>query len=169
MDYGIKKDWDEPGEMIYRQGGPGEPAEMPLANPHYHIYYRTFEELGYLYGDKISLKFGLEFGVQVETIPRYQQLFGRYPFDFIILSVHQIENKEFWTQEFQQGKTQDEYIQRYYREILEIVRRYKDYSALDKVEFVLAFKLSRFGRNAADVLSSLQRMQDSSPFSSLYP
>lgn len=30
----------------------------------------------------------------------------------------------------------------------------------DKVDFVLVFKLSRFGRNAADVLSSLQIMQD---------
>ena len=30
----------------------------------------------------------------------------------------------------------------------------------DKVDYVLVFKLSRFGRNAADVLSSLQRMQD---------
>ena len=30
----------------------------------------------------------------------------------------------------------------------------------DKVEYVLVFKLSRFGRNAADVLNSLQRMQD---------
>ena len=30
----------------------------------------------------------------------------------------------------------------------------------DKVQFVLVFKLSRFGRNAADVLNSLQRMQD---------
>ncbi|MDR7855525.1 recombinase family protein [Tissierella sp.] len=30
----------------------------------------------------------------------------------------------------------------------------------DKIEFVLVFKLSRFGRNAADVLSSLQIMQD---------
>ena len=30
----------------------------------------------------------------------------------------------------------------------------------DNVDFVLVFKLSRFGRNAADVLSSLQRMQD---------
>lgn len=29
-----------------------------------------------------------------------------------------------------------------------------------KVDFVLVFKLSRFGRNAADVLNSLQRMQD---------
>lgn len=33
-------------------------------------------------------------------------------------------------------------------------------SGKDKVDYVLVFKLSRFGRNAADVLSSLQRMQD---------
>jgi len=33
-------------------------------------------------------------------------------------------------------------------------------SGKDKVKFVLVFKLSRFGRNAADVLNSLQRMQD---------
>lgn len=30
----------------------------------------------------------------------------------------------------------------------------------DKIDFVLVFKLSRFGRNAADVLNSLQTMQD---------
>ena len=30
----------------------------------------------------------------------------------------------------------------------------------DGVDFVLVYKLSRFGRNAADVLSSLQLMQD---------
>ena len=33
-------------------------------------------------------------------------------------------------------------------------------SCKDNIDFVLVFKLSRFGRNAADVLSSLQRMQD---------
>ena len=33
-------------------------------------------------------------------------------------------------------------------------------SGKDQVSFVLVFKLSRFGRNAADVLTSLQRMQD---------
>ena len=30
----------------------------------------------------------------------------------------------------------------------------------DKIDFVLVFKLSRFGRHAADVLGSLQKMQD---------
>ena len=33
-------------------------------------------------------------------------------------------------------------------------------SGRDKVSFVLVFKLSRFGRNAADVLATLQTMQD---------
>ena len=33
-------------------------------------------------------------------------------------------------------------------------------SGKDRVSFVLVFKLSRFGRNAADVLSTLQVMQD---------
>lgn len=33
-------------------------------------------------------------------------------------------------------------------------------SGEDDVDFVLVFKLSSFGRNAADVLNSLQTMQD---------
>ena len=33
-------------------------------------------------------------------------------------------------------------------------------SGKDQVDYVLVFKLSRFGRNAADVLSCLQEMQD---------
>ena len=33
-------------------------------------------------------------------------------------------------------------------------------SGKDNVSYVLVFKLSRFGRNAADTLSSLQTMQD---------
>ncbi|MFI3326155.1 MAG: recombinase family protein [Clostridia bacterium] len=43
----------------------------------------------------------------------------------------------------------------------EFLRMIEDIESLkDKVSFVLVFKLSRFGRNAADVLTSLQRMQD---------
>ena len=109
---------------------------MPLANVHYPTYYEIFRELKILYGEKISLKLGLEFGMQVETIPKYRKLFLRYPFDFIILSVHQIENKELWTQEFQRGRSQEEYNQRYYAEILELVRQYKNYSVLGHLDLI---------------------------------
>lgn len=43
----------------------------------------------------------MEFGVQVHTIPRYQKLYEQYDFDFIILSIHQVNDQEFWTQDYQ--------------------------------------------------------------------
>ena len=87
VDYGVKKDWNEPGGMIYRKGGVGEPEKMPVANVDYPVYYKKYQEMQKLYGDKITLKFGLEFGMQAHTIKKYEKLFTRYPFDFIILSI----------------------------------------------------------------------------------
>ena len=46
----------------------------------------------------------------------------------------------------------------------EKIRKYAEYQDIedckDGVKYVLVFKLSRFGRNAADILNSLQLMQD---------
>lgn len=102
--------------------------EMPLVNVHYPTYYETFKEMWALYHDKIELKLGLEFGMQAHTIEKYEKLFARFPFDFIILSVHEVEDKEFWTQDFQRGRTQKEYNERYYEELLYLVENYHNYS-----------------------------------------
>ena len=139
VDYGIKKDWDEPGEMIYRKGGAGEPDQMPVANVDYPVYYKTFQKMKELYQDKISLKFGLEFGMQAHTVEKYEKLFSRYPFDFIILSVHEIEDKEFWDQGFQNGMTQQEYNERYYEEMLYLVQNYHNYSVLGHMDLITRY------------------------------
>lgn len=44
VDYGIKKDWDEPGEMIYRKGGPGEPRKN-IMNAIMRICYILFRTI----------------------------------------------------------------------------------------------------------------------------
>ena len=139
VDYGIKKDWDEPGEMIYRKGGAGEPDQMPVANVDYPVYYKTFQKMKELYQDNISLKFGLEFGMQAHTVEKYEKLFSRYPFDFIILSVHEIEDKEFWDQGFQNGMTQQEYNERYYEEMLYLVQNYHNYSVLGHMDLITRY------------------------------
>lgn len=139
VDYGIKKDWDEPGEMIYRKGGAGEPDQMPVANVDYPVYYKTFQKMKELYQDEISLKFGLEFGMQAHTVEKYEKLFSRYPFDFIILSVHEIEDKEFWDQGFQNGMTQQEYNERYYEEMLYLVKNYHNYSVLGHMDLITRY------------------------------
>lgn len=64
------------------------------------------------------------------TIPEFDTLSHRYPFDFILLSIHQVEDREFWTQDFQKGRTQQEYNERYYEEMLRVVKACQNYSAL---------------------------------------
>lgn len=85
---------------------------------------------------KITLKLGMEFGIQTHTIHQFKQTFNQYPFDFIILSCHQVDNLEFWNQKFQQNKTQQEYNERYYQEILNVIQQYKHYSVLGHLDMI---------------------------------
>lgn len=140
VDYGIKEDADkltpeQRQELKVKIQNPN----VPQYNVDYPAYVAEYQDLKEKYADKINLKLGMEFGLQIHTIPQYQKLFNSYPFDFIIMSCHQVENKEFWTQEFQQGRSQDEYNQRYYDEILAQVKKYHDYSVLGHLDLIARY------------------------------
>ena len=132
VDYGIKEDWDSQKEIVSRQG-------EPMANVDYPRYASEIERLRKAYGDRIVIRMGMEFGMQMHTIEKFQSLYGRYPFDFIILSVHQVEDKEFWTGDFQAGRSQKEYNERYYKEMLDLVSHYKDYSVLGHMDLIARY------------------------------
>ena len=139
VDYGVKRDWDDPLGIRYRPGGPGEPERMPIANVDYEKYVGEVRRLQAAYGDRISLKLGMEFGMQRTTIPEYRRLFARYPFDFILLSVHEIDDQELWTGDYQRGKSQQAYNEGYYKEILRLVSQYHDYSVLGHLDLITRY------------------------------
>lgn len=127
VDYGIKIDVEEKLRSKYPNA---------IFNVDYAAYFEELKQLRGKYAGQISLKQGMEFGVQTHTIPQFEELFSRFAFDFIIFSCHQVEDKEFWTQDFQKGRTQKEYNERYYAEILEVVKRYKNYSVLGHLDLI---------------------------------
>lgn len=139
VDYGIKSDWTDAVPAVLRAGAPGELAQMPLMNVDYPRYFEEFARLKARYAGQIALKLGLEFGMQTHTVPQYEALFARYPFDCILLSVHEVEDKEFWTQDFQRGRTQKEYNERYYEEILRLVQSYHHYSVLAHLDLIARY------------------------------
>lgn len=102
----------------------------------YDAYLSEYRCLEAKYRDKICIKFGVEFGVQMHTIQEFTRDFKMYPFDFIILSNHQIDDKEFWTGEYQQGKTQLEYNSAYYQAILDVISNFKNYSVLGHLDMI---------------------------------
>ncbi len=71
VDYGIKRDWDDPQGMLYRKGGVGEPEQMPLANVDYPRYYESFCKLQEKYAEKISLKLYMHDTIWNRTILFY--------------------------------------------------------------------------------------------------
>lgn len=136
VDYGIKVDQENLSEEEIKELSIGH--EFAPLNVNYPMYFKEIKRLKKKYPE-IIIKQGMEFGIQVHTIPLYEKLFHRYDFDFIILSVHQVEDKEFWTQDFQRGRTQDEYNLRYYQEILDIIKKYKDYSILGHLDLITRY------------------------------
>jgi len=113
-----------------------------VVNCDYDAYFKEMEEMKEKYKGQITLKTGIEFGIQVHTTKAYEETFGQYPFDFVIFSCHQVENKEYWRQEPQKGKTQLEYNRRYYQEILDVVKAYKDYSILGHLDVIKRYDLN---------------------------
>lgn len=133
VDYGIKVDLTDDIKEIKVRG------EQPFTNVDYIKYTEEIKNMKKIYGDKINIKMGLECGMQMHTINKYEELLKKYDFDFIILSVHQVDDKEFWTQDFQKGKSQKEYNELYYKEILGLVKNYKNYSVLGHLDLIVRY------------------------------
>jgi len=102
----------------------------------YEEYYQEYCRLKDKYKNQIVIKFGCEFGVQRHTIYEYENDFQKYPFDFIILSNHQIDDIEFWTNKYQEGKTQDEYNFGYYQAIYDVIQKFDYYSVLGHLDMI---------------------------------
>ena len=139
VDYGIKPDKDvfEKMDENAKKDWIKKIGRIDL-NVDYPNYFKEIEELREKYKDKITIRQGLEFGMQVHTIKDFQKLFDKYKekFDFVILSCHQVNDKEFWTNEFQKGKSIDEYNTEYYEEIYRVMSRYSDYSILGHLDHI---------------------------------
>ena len=107
-------------------------------------YFRELEEMRKKFDGRIKIKTGFEFGVQTHTVRKFESLFESYhdEIDFILLSVHQIDDKDLWSGEYQRGKTQDEYNMGYYEELLRVVRGYQDYSVLAHLDLMVRYDMA---------------------------
>lgn len=128
VDYGIKYDLDDPNK-----------PDPCVLNVDYPTYFKTLDCLCAQHKDQITIKKGLEFGIQHHTIPQYEKLFETYPLDFVLLSIHQIHDLEFWNQDFQKGKTLAQYNEEYYDALYDLVKNFKKYSVLAHMDLIVRY------------------------------
>lgn len=104
----------------------------------YDSYFKEIDDLQKKYENQIVIKKGLEFGLQNHLIEQYVSDFEyiKNDVDFIILSLHDINNQNLYDGVYQKGKTQDESHQGYYEAFLELIKKYKNYSVLGHLDLI---------------------------------
>ena len=142
VDYGIKRDWDDPEGIIIRHAiEHGKEVDLVLANVNYPKYFEALNMYQKKYASSISIKKGLEFGIQSITVDAYEKLYASYQddLDFVLFSMHQVNNLEFWTQDFQKEKTQKQYNDEYYKEIYQTMQIFHHYSCLAHLDLLARY------------------------------
>ena len=87
-----------------------------VVNCDYDAYFEEMEKMKDKYKGQITLKTGIEYGIQVHTTKAYEETFGQYPFDFVIFSCHHVIKRY-----DKQGEIEFEKIQDLIEQIFEVV------------------------------------------------
>lgn len=102
-------------------------------------YNKYFEEIAFYqnkYANSISIKKGIEMGLQQHILDRCSKDIREHDFDFVIGSIHAIDRNELFTGDFHKGKTQHECYEGYYSTLLNIVNSFNNYSVLGHVDLI---------------------------------
>ena len=109
-------------------------------------YFDKIEFFKNKYKDKISIKKGIELGLQKQIVNQCSEVVNNHPFDFIICSIHSIEKKDLYFGEFFKGKDQYTAYEIYYNELYNIVKNYKDYSVLGHLDLIKRYGGNKYGK-----------------------
>lgn len=119
-------------------------------------YYGEYKQVLAEYGDKLHLKFGAEFGVQTDNINFFKDFFTKYPFDFVLLSCHTIDGLGLFDGGYFEGRTQKEYNEGYYNELLSVIKNFKNYSVLAHLDLIRRYDKSYYGvEKLKDVIAEI--------------
>lgn len=158
VDYDVRPDWDE----YRRDPSCAKIFEGKLSiNVDYERYFPAIEAARERFAPMLAVETGMEFGVQSHTAERFHALFEQHAdaWDFIILSIHQVGNEEFWNGTFQKGRTQDEYNMQYYEEMLRVVQRFDDWSVLGHLDLIKRYDAAGPwpDENARDIVAEIMK------------
>lgn len=128
-----------PEEMI--RGAIGKGLEMICFTDHFdkddmewgeesifdpEMYFRTLRPLQEKYRDQIDVRIGVELGLRPYLGDYYREFVSRYPFDFVIGSVHSVDSSDPATGKLFASQTDTEAYRQAFAETLEDIRAFQD-------------------------------------------
>lgn len=118
-------------------------------------YDDIIKQLTIKYEGQITIKKGVEIGVQPYLMDRYKKLMDEEIFDFVICSMHTTEKKSLHYGELFIGKTIEEAYKMYYDELLECITDFKQFTVLGHVDLIKRYSKEQPPAKFHDELSAI--------------
>ena len=96
----------------------------------YNAEYNTLEVPG------LTIRRGMEFGMTPDNKAKFQQDLQRRPFDFVLGSIHFVDDLDVYFEEFWSGKTIFQAERRYLESTLECVQIHDDFDVLAHLTYI---------------------------------
>lgn len=103
----------------------------------YHEYFKTMKRYEQEY--KIPIKVGVEIGYEKNYKEEIKEFLDKYPFEFVISSIHYGDGKDFYLGDFFEGKSQYQAYLRYFEIVLEMVENFSDFEVLGHLDFIVRY------------------------------
>ena len=103
----------------------------------YDEYFKTMKNYEKEYG--IEVRVGVEIGYEKSYKKEIDLFLDKYPFNFVIGSIHNGDGQDFYIGNFFDGRSQSESYLRYFELVEEMVENYSNYDVLGHLDFIIRY------------------------------
>lgn len=119
---------------------PEEPDLFLLDLPNYSASVHALQEQ---YKDRLSIRFGIELGLQPHLAAIHSDILKQYPFDFVIGSSHVVHGRDPYYAPYWADRTEEDGCMEYFSSILENIRAFDDFDVYGHLDYVVRYSPSR--------------------------
>lgn len=103
----------------------------------YEEYFENMKKLEKEY--EIPIRIGVEIGYEKNHKAEIDEFLNKYPFDFVIASIHYGHGKDFNLGDFFKGKSQLEAYLDYFKLVLDMVENFSNFDVLGHLDFIVRY------------------------------
>jgi len=99
-------------------------------------YFKKAKQVKYNYKNRVEVLAGVEIGIKPELKKRYDEIINNNPFDFVILSVHSINEMDIHYDKFTSNKIPIDALNTYYDYMYQCIESYDNYDVLGHIDYI---------------------------------
>lgn len=99
-------------------------------------YFQTMKALQEKYANELTIKIGLEMGLDWQHQEEIKQLLTQYPFDFVIGSIHVINHQEFEKNGYFVGKSKTQAHRDYFQACLDCAKTFDCFNVFGHYDYI---------------------------------